>query len=45
MVMLIVGRESLLEIRDGLLKMFSLIGVFTLNVRVDARRHRALSVT
>ena len=44
MVMLIVRCESFLESRYGLLKMFSLVGVLTLNVRVDTRRHCVLTV-
>jgi len=41
--MLIVGRQSFLERRDGFLEVFTLIGVLALNVRVDARRHRVLT--
>jgi len=43
MVMLIVGRQSFLQRRHRLLQVFSLIGVLSLDVGVDAHRHRVLT--
>ena len=44
MVMLVVGRESFLERRDGLLEVLALVCVFALNVCVHAHWHRVLTV-